>query len=649
MPIRGALKKPAFLILFFILSFNPRPAAAALQEFASDEEFLDAIQQKIFHYFEVERNPVTGLVRDRAHNFQEGARRAQASIAATGFALTVYPVAVKRDWLDHGSALEMTKRTLEFFLLSAAGDHGFFYHYMDPETGKRGNGSELSPIDTALFLAGVLFAAEYFEDPKVRDLAEELYGRVDWPWMLHGGETFALAWSPENGFTKGRWDRYNESMILYLLAIGSPTHPIPPESWRAILRPAGSYRSYRVIEMPPLFTHQYSHVWIDFRNKNDGIADYFQNSVNATLAQRQFAIDQSVNSESYGPDSWGLTATDGPFGYRAYGGPPGWIDQDGTVAPSACGSSIVFTPKESIACLHHFYENWGEELWGRYGFSSSLNPQKKWVGQEVIGIDEGALFLMIENYGSGFVWEVMSRNLYLQNAMEKVGFKPGAKEIPWLDPPVYEAPYIFGGVKIDGYLKDWPSRKAMVLDRSFRELGDFKNDEDLHGEIRFAWDEQALYFSAQVTDDDLVLKRSGKNIWQDEMLEIYLDPSGDGLHWYDTQDFQIGFRVHTEDEGVEAWSWFQGGEDPIASGMAEARGFAYEKGYLIEGALRWKDLGIQPSAGKEIRLSVALHDMDRDRSDGKFQWFFRNEEAPKRFVLGKLTLQGPETGKKNEN
>ena len=334
----------------------------AAPEKISDDELLDLIQRQSLDFFLMESNPKNGLVRDRANNFSRSAGQSPASIASVGFALTAFAVGVERDWLDINTARERTYQTLQFFLNQAPHEHGFFYHFMNMTTGKNTRQSELSPIDTTLFLAGALFAAEYYEDTAIRDLAMKIYERVDWKWMLHNGETFAMAWSPSMGFSRHRWDAYCESMIMYLLAIASPTHPIPAASWKAINRPAGSYGDYRLIQMPPLFTHQYSHIWIDFRDKNDGFADYFKNSVNATLANRQFAIDQSKQFKTYGPDSWGITASDGPNGYKAYGAPPGWAEHDGTVAPTACGGSIVFTPKESMACLRHFYETHYDDL-----------------------------------------------------------------------------------------------------------------------------------------------------------------------------------------------------------------------------------------------------------------------------------------------
>ncbi|MDD5218902.1 MAG: glucoamylase family protein, partial [Candidatus Omnitrophica bacterium] len=472
-----------FIFVWSLEGVSMQEAQAAVT--LTDEELLDEIQRRCFDYFVKESDPRTGLVRDRADNFRKGAIQAPASIAAVGFALSAYPVGVERGWIDYATAFERTRRTLRFFLEQAPEEHGFFYHFLKMDSGERANRSELSSIDTALFLAGALFAAEYFDHSEIRDLAMKIYERVDFPWMLHGGETLVMGWYPESGFDRMRWDHYNEAMILYLLAIGSPTHPIPAESWKKIARPVGSYHGYRLIQMPPLFTHQYSHIWIDFRDKNDGFADYFKNSVNATLANRAFCIDEAKNFATYGPDSWGLTASDGPFGYRAYGAPPGWAIHDGTVAPTASGGSIVFAPQECIACLRHFYEDLGDKLWGLYGFSDAFNLDRGWFAQEVIGIDQGAMLLMIENYRSGLIWKKMKKNPYLRKAMRKVGFKKGTKEIPWPEPPVYKARYASAGISVDGYLKDWGSQTPVILDRTFKEVGEIKDNGDLSAMVWF--------------------------------------------------------------------------------------------------------------------------------------------------------------------
>ena len=310
---------------------------------------------------------------------------------------------------------------------------------------------------------------------------------------------------------------------------------------------------------------------------------------------------------------------------------------DGTLAPTACGGSIVFTPKESIRCLRHFYEM-GDKIWGRYGFADAFNLDRDWFDKDVLAIDQGTMLLMIENYRTELIWKTMRRNEVLQKAMTAVGFKPGTREIPWPDPPRVQAPYVFGGITVDGYLKDWPNVRPLVLDRSFKENGSIDDDADLKGRFGFAWDENALYFYAKVTDSSLILRKTGKNIWMDDLVELYIDPEGDGLRWQDEHDFQIGLRPHPEDDGVEIWSWFQGGEDLGAAGKMRARGFTDETGYVIEGAIPWNFLGVRPAPGFVLRLSPAIHDIDRDRTEGKVQWFFRNEVAFQRCELGKVKL-----------
>ena len=622
-----------YYLLFSCFAFAQEPSA-------SRSAFLNEIQEKAFRYFEEQHNPHNGLVRDSAPNRPGIVNNAPASIAATGFALTVYPVAVERGWMSRASAYALTVRTLEFFLHDAPQQKGFFYHFLNFETGERVSHCELSPIDTALFLAGALLAAEYFDDAKVRGLVREIYERVDFPWMLNGGKTFALAWSPETGFSKARWDHFDESLLLYMLAIGSSAHPISAENWRAVFKPVGSYRDYRMIEMPPLFTHQYPHIWLNLMGQNDGFADYFENSVNASRANRAFCIDQASKFAGYGPNLWGLSASDGPAGYRAYGAPPGWtVFHDGTIAPGACGSSIVFTPEESIACLENIREYYSDAMWGPYGFSDAMNVGKGWFSDKVLAIDQGPLLLMIENYRSGMIWKFMGQSAPVQNALQKAGFRKGSVPLPWPAPPEYRAPYVPGGIRVDGFLKDWPASRAIVLTTALnKESGDFDGRKDLKAEVRFAWDKEYLYFAAKVNDDDVVAKRTGKNIWRDDLFEIYVDPEGDGLMWGDAQDYQLGFSPGKGDKPLAAWSWFQGGEDPLESGKAFAKSYTDEKGYIVEGAIRWDFLGITPKPDEVVRLSPAVHDIDRKGANGKLVWFFRNEKKSQRFVLGKVIL-----------
>ncbi len=631
----------ACILSVFLTSFSPCKATASSIPALSDEELLEKIQKSAFEYFKKESNSRTGLVRDSANNFGTITPSGWASVAATGFGLTAYGIAAERNWMTRPEARERVLTTLRFFSHQAENEHGFYYHFLDPETGRRSGKSELSPIDTALFLAGALFSAEYFDDSVIREEVQTIYQRIDWPWMLNGGKTFAMAWSPEQGFSKNRWAHFDESLLLYFLAAGSPTHPITRESWQTVIKTVGSYHGHRLIQMPPLFTHQYPHLWIDFRNRHDETADYFQNSVQATLANRQFAIDQSGKFLSYGENSWGLTASNGPFGYKAYGAPPGWSTSDGTVAPTACGTSIMFTPEYSLACLRHFYETEQDSLWGTYGFSDAFNLDKKWFDDRVIGIDQGALLIGIENHRSELVWKTMGKSEAVQRAFQILGFEKGTRELAWPDAPSYEASYLFGGIQVDGYLRDWPNHAPLHLDSHQAESGSLEDDADLSGDVWLGWNEDALFFAVKVKDQSQILKRSGKNIWQDDCFEIFVDPQGNGLFWDAGEDFQLGFSPDPKTAGVRTWSWLSSNEDPSAIGKVLAQGFSDPQGYVLEGMIRWKYLGIQPLAGQTIRLSPAIHDRDQDQTAAKLVWFFRNEDTLHRFVLGRILL-GPD-------
>ncbi|MBI4358601.1 MAG: hypothetical protein HY584_04810 [Candidatus Omnitrophica bacterium] len=604
---------------------------------AEQTQLLDEIQKRALNYLIEERNPQTGLIRDWAWN-KSVSSDAVGTVAGIGFALTAYGVGVERGWLDRGEALEMTKIALQFLRDQAPQEHGFFYHFMTMGEGNAANNSEVSPIDTALALAGVLFASEYFEDPEIKSLAHEIYERVDWAWMLNGGKTFALAWNRRGGFTKARWDNYNEGILIYLLALGATSHPIPPESWQAIRRPIGSYGSHRLIQCPPLFTHQYPHIWIDFRNKNDGFADYFANSRKATLTHRQFALDQSEKFKSYGPDSWGFTAAEGPSGYKAYGAPPGWAHHDGTIVPTACVSSIAFTPEESIRCINHLYKTHGK-LWGRYGFSDAFNVDKKWYSNKAFAINQGPMILMVENNRSGLIWKVMNRSPVIQRGLQRAGFRRGTLPLKWEEAPVFSLPFTQRPIAIDGETGDWPQEaRALKLDKRFQESGEISNPFDLSAAIRFAWDLKHLYFVAEVRDDSHIMIKSKGDIWRDDLLELFIDPQGNGLYWHRPSDLQIGFRAVPQSQEIRTWSWFQGGTDPSLSGKVRAKGFVMSTGYVIEGAVAWSFLGIEPRTGMELRLSPAIHDIDRDKSEAKLIWFFRNEDEEKKFQLGRLVL-----------
>lgn len=379
--------KFSFPLLLALLALC-RPPLFSLDK--KDDGFLDLVERQSFRYFVEAANPANGLVLDKTSNSSSpDFKYAPASIAAVGFGLAALTAGAERGWIGKAEAAERVKTTLVFFSEKMESEHGFFYHFVDMETGKRAWNCELSSIDTALFLAGALTAAQYFESPEIKELAQKLYERADWKWMANGSPFLSMGWKPETGFLVPSWNEYNESMVMYILALGSPAFPLTAESWTAIRRPLGRYKGHELILSPPLFTHQFSHAFIDFRGKRDAFADYFENSVQATLANRQFCIDSAGSFRTYGKDSWGLTASIGPDGYKAYGAPPGPALHDGTVAPSAAAASLVFTPKQSLSALKYWYSTYRDRLWGRYGFADSFNLDRDFFASDAFAINQG--------------------------------------------------------------------------------------------------------------------------------------------------------------------------------------------------------------------------------------------------------------------
>jgi hypothetical protein len=387
-----------------------------------DEAFLDDLERQGCLFFWEQGSPSTGQILDRARHDLGGARdpRRMASIASTGFGLSALCIADRRGYLPHQQVVERVRTTLHWHLNSLPEVHGFFYHFSDIETGQRVSGVEVSSIDTSLLLCGVLTARAYFEDPQIQSLAQQIYERVEWPWMLNGGNTFSMGWHPDAGFLAARWKQYCELMMIYLLAIGSPTHPVAPEFWNTFTRPAIHYAGYSYISgNDPLFTHQYSQAWYDFRNQRDAYADYFTNSVTATRAHKAFCLSYP---KWYNEDYWGISASDYAGGYTAWGGPPAQGPIDGTVVPCAAAGSLAFLPAECLSVLRAMRSKWGKQAWGRYGFVDAFHPAANWYDPDVLGIDQGISVLMAENLRSGLVWSTFMRNRESMSAMQRVGF-----------------------------------------------------------------------------------------------------------------------------------------------------------------------------------------------------------------------------------
>jgi hypothetical protein len=401
----------------------------------SDNGFLDDLSHRAFLYFWEQGDPHTGLVRDRSladGSTPPATNRYAASIAATGFGLTALAIAADHRWMPERLLRERAYNTLRFFAYNAPGKNGFFYHWLDPATGERVRASEVSSIDSALLLAGVLTVRQrWSRDAEIVSLANRIYSNMDFAWLQDKRGILSHGWRPEIGMLKSNWDTYSEHMVLYMLAIASPTHPIPAKSWYSWSRPKVTFNDYSFVSDGPLFTQQYSHAWIDFRGLRDGApsnVNWFRNAVTATEAHRDFCISLRDRFPDYGPHLWGVTASDSVGGYRIWGGPPADKHIDGTVVPCAAGGSLMLTPQLALPTLRNMRSQYGNRIYGRYGFTDAFNPLTNWVNPEIIGIDQGIILLSAANARNQGVWKYFMRNAEIVDAMDRIGFRQEGSE-----------------------------------------------------------------------------------------------------------------------------------------------------------------------------------------------------------------------------
>ena len=450
-----------------VAAAEPRPEISE-----SDAAFLDELQARTFAYFWETTNAENGLVPDRWPS------RSGSSIAAVGFGLTAYAVGVERGYVSREQAAERVRATLQFFWNAPQSEHpsaatgyrGFFYHFLDMKTGLRQGQCELSSIDTTLLIAGALFCREYFDnenscEAEIRELSDKLYRRVDWEWMQPRRPLICMAWTPESGLGDHDYRGYSEAMLLYVLALGSPTHPIDAAAWEAYTSTYhwAEFHGQQHLNFGPLFGHQYSHIWIDFRGIRDpfmrakGI-DYFENSRRATYSQRAYAIANPHGWRDYSAEIWGLTACDGPVNkrlpfagqerqfhtYWARGASDQYANDDGTIAPTAAGGSIPFAPEIALPALRAMRERYGDHLFSKYGFLDSFNPSFTfgeiklthgavvpnvgWIDGDYLGIDQGPILLMSENFRSELIWNAMRRSPDIRRGLQRAAFVGG-----WLD------------------------------------------------------------------------------------------------------------------------------------------------------------------------------------------------------------------------
>lgn len=390
------------LALFLFLGFLPFSSALAEPLSSQDRLLLTKIQKDTLQYFVRMSDKKTGLTRDSS---QTGS---PASIAATGFSLAAFAIADSHGWLPDGYAKAYVRKTLKALIRITDHKEGFFYHFIDRESGRRVWDSEASSIDTALLLAGALLAGQYFNDADIQSMLRQIYHRINWAWMQNGADLICMGWKPESGFLPYYWDSYNELIILQALAIGAPKNPVPPEAWQAWARWEDEYAGNQVIysHSGSLFTYQYAQAFIDFRHLDDDGINYFENSKRATAANWSYSLAFRHQHRGYSETSWGLSASPGPGGYKAYGGKPGEGLQDGTIAPHGAIGSIVFAPDESIRAIRYLYDNYKSRLYGHYGFKAAFNVDKNWWSDQYLGIDQGIIFLMLENFlNDGEVWK----------------------------------------------------------------------------------------------------------------------------------------------------------------------------------------------------------------------------------------------------
>jgi hypothetical protein len=442
------------LVLFTLSSFSQNKKKQW-------DPFLDTLQRRTIQWFLDVTPESTGLTPDRWP-----AEWSPSSIAAVGFALTTYPIAAEGKLMTRAQAAQRTLTTLRFLWklpqgearADIAGYKGFFYHFIKKDNGLREWNCELSTIDTGLLMAGVLFSQSYFTqntrvESEIRRLADVLYRRVDWRWAMSDTTGILLGWDPDKGFHHMTWQGYNEAMILYILALGSPTHSVSSSAWRhwTATYKWAEYYGQEFISFGPLFGHQYSHCWIDFRGIQDTYMreknlDYFENSRRATYSQQSYAKDNPAKWRDFSDTIWGITASDGPQAtsfvvdgiqrkfetYAGRGVSVDWVNDDGTIAPTAVGGSVAFAPEICISALKSMRVKYDSSLWTKYGFVDAFNPTyitpstpQGWFDKDYLGIDQGPIVLMIENHRNGFVWNVMKKNKYIVAGLKKAGFTGG--------------------------------------------------------------------------------------------------------------------------------------------------------------------------------------------------------------------------------
>lgn len=610
---------------------------------SSQAAVLDRIQRAALDYFLEQYDPQSYLV----YNSTEP--HAPASITALGAALSAIPVGIERNWLTR---TEGYRQALGILKAAARLEHvnGFYYHFFDARTGKRVWNSEVSCIDSAIFFAGAMVAAGYFPGTEVEQRANQLINRAVWAWWLNKEETLAWGWKPEAGFVDGRM-QFSESILAYLLALGSSTHPLSPKIWHALRRPLAKATptSAEMIYTPDgsLFAYLLPHLWFDLREQHDAYADYWTNAAEAIRANLQFCAQQRKQFKTYGQGLWGLSAAIGPDGYKAYGAPPAQrFVHDGTVAPYVVAASYLWSPDKALLTYQRM-EQLYPKLWTRYGLGDALNADRKFICPHTIALDQVMALGLIENARSGLLWRLFMQHPVAKRALAAAGFEVGSLQAPRRPagtPGNPEAqlrvPMMDRAVTVDGDLQEWIMREAFELTPANGrnvEYGFFRNAQDASLLVYAGWTSEMLYFAGIVTDDQWVAHQRGTDIHQDDCLEFFWDLDGEGFRFDgNPHDVQVGLAMPlAEGQPPQVWLW---GAFQRAAPEVQAATVQRGQRLFFEVAIpRTLLLGVVP--GTAVRSSIAYHDRDAEEQTSKLHWSIDTTSVPGRILFGQMRLE----------
>jgi len=614
-------------------------AAAEAPSFDSSE--LDRIQRAAFDYMWEHRDPKSALV----YNTTES--NAPASPTACGVALSAIPIGIERGWITRKDGYRRAQQLLKS-LGKAPRHQGFFYHFLEPRSGKRTWHSELSNIDSAILFAGAMVIAEYFENTTVAQAANRLIEGANWPWFLDGEEVMQWGWTPERGFEGGPM-HFSEAILSYLIGLGSPSHPLPKDAWAAMRRPVATTAdgSAKMVYTPDgsLFAYLLPLAWFDLRHQHDAYLDYWTNATTAIHSNIQFCRLNQASYRTYAEGLWGLSAAIGPDGYKAYGAAPAVrTAHDGTVAPYVVTASLPLVPDLAIA-THRRMKELAPDLWTKYGLGDALNLDRRFVCRDTIALDQGLVLLMIENMRTGLIWRLVMRHPIAERAMAQAGFMPGARSEPLTPSSIpgnpgasMTIPLLDHAVSVDGALSEWIRDEAMDITPSGRrhvESGAVRDAKDASVLAYTGWDREAVYVAGIITDDELVTDAAGADIYQDDCLELYWDLDRNGFRFdKNANDVQLGLSPGGPDGALQLWAW--GALNRLPD---EVQGAVRRDGPYTFFELR-VPIGLLPGfVDRPAKFSLSYHDRDTGEKPAKLHWSIDTASDPGTILFGDVALQ----------